>query len=94
VGGITWGWLAFAVDAGERALKPKALRRVKIPVTIVQAGADDRVLKTSGKWAARRMAKGRFVEVAGAKHEIPMELDDMRQTLLTEFEEMLTSQSA
>ncbi|HEY3814376.1 MAG TPA: alpha/beta hydrolase [Caulobacteraceae bacterium] len=105
VGGITWGWLAFAVDAGERALKPKALRRVKIPVTIVQAGADDRVLKTSGKWAARRMAKGRFVEVAGAKHEVPMELDDMRQILLMEFdsladqvaprpESMLTSQSA
>ena len=32
VGGITWGWLAFAVDAGEeRAMKPKALRRVKTP---------------------------------------------------------------
>jgi lysophospholipase len=105
VGGITWGWLAFAVDAGERALKPKALRRVKIPLTIVQAGADDRVLKTSAKWAVRRMGKGRFVEVAGAKHEIPMEVDELRQIILTEFDtiadevaprpdDMLTSQSA
>ena len=38
VGGPTWGWLAFALDAGERALKPKALKSVKIPVAIVQAG--------------------------------------------------------
>ncbi len=86
VGGITWGWLAFAVDAGERALKPKALRRVKIPLTIVQAGNDDRVLKSSAKWAARRMPKGRYVEIAGAKHEVAMERDDMREIVLREFD--------
>jgi lysophospholipase len=86
VGGITWGWLAFAVDAGERALKPKALKRVKIPTTIVQAGNDDRVLKTSSKWASRRMAKGRYVEVPAAKHEVPMERDEMREILIREFD--------
>ena len=29
VGGPTWGWLAFGIDAGERALKPKALKAAK-----------------------------------------------------------------
>jgi lysophospholipase len=86
VGGITWGWLAFAIDAGERALKVKALKRVKTPVTIVQAGDDARVWKNQAKWAVKRMAHGRYAEVAGAKHEVPMEVDDRREALLREFD--------
>ncbi len=86
VGGITWGWLAFAVDAGEQSLKPKALRRVKTPVVIVQSGNDDRVLKTSAKWATKRMARGRYVEVPGAKHEVIMERDDLREMFVREFD--------
>ena len=88
VGGITWGWLHFAVDAGERALKPKALRRVRIPLTIVQAANDDRVWKTTAKWAAKRIPNGRYVEVPRAKHEVLMELDDMREQFFREFDDM------
>jgi lysophospholipase len=86
LGGITWGWLAFAVDAGDRALKPKALRRVKTPVTIVQAGDDIRVWKTTAKWAAKRLAGGRYVEVPKAKHEVLMETDDKRDVFFAEFD--------
>jgi lysophospholipase len=88
VGGPTWGWLAFAIDAGERALKPKALKSVRIPVSIVQSGEDDRVWKQSAKWAARRLGRGRYVEVAGARHEVIMEGDDMRAVFLEEFDAM------
>jgi len=90
VGGPTWGWLAFALDAGERALKPKALKAVRIPVAIVQAGEDDRVWKQTGKWAAKRLGRGRYIEVPGAKHEIIMEIDDMRAVFLEEFDAMGT----
>ncbi len=90
VGGPTWGWLAFALDAGERALKPKALKAVRIPVAIVQAGEDDRVWKQTGKWAAKRLGRGRYIEVPGAKHEIIMEIDDMRAVFLDEFDAMGT----
>ncbi|WP_339873329.1 alpha/beta hydrolase [uncultured Brevundimonas sp.] len=88
VGGPTWGWLAFALDAGERALKPKALKSVKIPVAIVQAGEDDRVWKQTNKWAARRLSRGRYVEVTGAKHEVIMETDALRGVFLEEFDAM------
>ena len=88
VGGPTWGWLAFALDAGERALKPKALKGVRIPVAIVQAADDDRVWKQTSKWAARRLGRGRYVEVAGAKHEVLMETDDKRAAFLDEFDAM------
>lgn len=86
VGGLTWGWLNFAVEAGERALKPSALRKVRIPLTIVQAAADDRVWKSTSKWAAKRIPKARYVEVAGAKHEVMMEIDDRREVFLREFD--------
>lgn len=86
LGGPTWGWLAFGLDAGERALKPRALKGVSIPVTIVQAGEDDRVWKQTNQWAAKRLARGRYVEVPGAKHEVIMETDPLRAVFLAEFD--------
>ncbi len=86
LGGPTWGWLAFALDAGERALKPRALKAVSIPVTIVQGGDDDKVWKQTNQWAAKRLARGRYVEVPGAKHEVIMETDPLRAVFLAEFD--------
>lgn len=86
VGGVTWGWLAFGIEVGERALKPKALKKVRIPVSIVQAADDDRVWKQTNKWAARRITGARYVEVPGAKHEVIMETDGRRQIFLDEFD--------
>lgn len=88
IGGPTYGWLAFALDAGERGLKPKALKAVKAPVVIVQASADDVVWKQTNQWAAKRIPRGRYVEVAGAKHEVIMEADDLRAVFLNEFDAM------
>ena len=88
LGGPTWGWLAFAFDAGERALKPKALKRVSIPVSIVQSGEDTVVWKQTNRWAAKRLGRGRYVEVAGAGHEVIMEVDDLRAAFLREFDAM------
>ena len=86
VGGVTWGWLAFGIEVGERALKPKALKKVRIPISIVQAADDDRVWKQTNKWAAKRINGARYVEVPGAKHEVIMETDDRRQVFLDEFD--------
>ncbi|PZU55715.1 MAG: alpha/beta hydrolase [Brevundimonas sp.] len=86
VGAPTYGWLAFAIDAGERALKPKALKAVKIPVTVVQADRDELVWKQTSRWAAKRLERGRYVEIPGARHEIIMEADEMRGVFLQEFD--------
>ena len=88
IGGPTWGWLAFAIDLGERCLKPKALKSVKIPVCVVQPGEDDRIWKQTNKWAAKRLGRGRYVEVPLSKHEVIMETDDLRAVFLEEFDAM------
>ncbi|WP_409019702.1 alpha/beta fold hydrolase [Brevundimonas vesicularis] len=86
IGGPTWGWLAFALDCGERALKPRALKGIKIPVCVVQAGEDTVVWKQTNRWAARRLGRGRYAEVPGARHEVMMESDDLRRSFLDEFD--------
>ena len=86
VGGVTWGWLAFGIEVGERALKPKALKKVRVPLTIVQSGDDDRVWKQTSRWASKRIQGARYVEVPGAKHEVIMETDDKRAVFLMEFD--------
>jgi lysophospholipase len=88
VGGPTWGWLAFALDLGERCLKPKALKAVRVPVCMVQPADDDRVWKQTNKWAAKRLGRGRYVEVGGSKHEVIMETDERRAVFLEEFDAM------
>ena len=88
IGGPTYGWLAFAIDAGERALKPKALKAVRLPVTVVQADADDVVWKQTSQWAVKRLMHGRYIEVPRAKHEVMMEADDMRAVFLDAFDAM------
>jgi len=88
IGGPTWGWLATAFDAGERALKPRALKSVKIPVSVIQGGDDTRVWKQTNRWAAKRLGRGRYVEIPGAKHEVLAELDEARQVFLDEFDAM------
>lgn len=88
IGAPTWGWLAFGLDAGERALKPRALKNVKVPVCVVQASDDRLIWKHTARWAARRLGRGRYVEVEGSKHEIIMERDELRGIFLKEFDEM------
>ena len=88
VGGVTWGWLAFGIEVGERALKPKALKKVRVPLSIVQGGEDSRVWKTTNKWAAKRFLGGRYTEILGAEHEVLMETDDKRQVFFMEFDSL------
>ena len=64
------------------------MKAVKIPTTFVQASEDDRVWKQTNKWAAKRLGRGRYVEVPGAKHEVIMETDDLRAHFLSEFDAM------
>ena len=48
----------------------------------------DAIRDTTARWAAERLARGRYVEVPGARHEVIMEADDMRAVFLNEFDAM------
>jgi lysophospholipase len=60
---------------------------IAIPVTIVGAGDDSRVLTADEKAIAARIPQGRYVEIADAFHEILIETDDRRAQFWTAFDE-------
>jgi len=89
VGSPTWGWLLFALRIGETLLKDKGkvIKKVRTPVSVVCSGEDSLLMKAPTKAFVKKLAKGRFVEVPGAEHEILMERDEYRRVFWSEFDE-------
>ncbi|MFT3998095.1 MAG: alpha/beta hydrolase, partial [Asticcacaulis sp.] len=89
VGTPTWGWLLFALRIGETLLKDKGkvLKKIRTPVSVVCSGDDSLMLKGPTKSFTKRLLKGRYVEIAGAEHEILMETDAARKAFWSEFDE-------
>lgn len=92
VGTPTWGWLLFALRIGDTLLKDKGkvLKKVRTPVSVVISSDDSLMMKQPTKAFVKKLAKGRCVEIAGADHEILMEMDDYRLAFWTEFDEQVS----
>jgi lysophospholipase len=76
--GPTWGWLGAALHAIELLEKPGYAEAIKTQALVIGAGRD-RVCDTEAARAfAARMPDARYVEIAGAQHEILMERDPLR----------------
>ncbi|MGA0600026.1 alpha/beta fold hydrolase [Caulobacter sp. KR2-114] len=86
LGGPTWGWLDFAFRAIAELRSGTGVTRLDIPVTVVAAGQDKLVDITGQRLVTARIAKGRFVEIPGAYHEILQETDDIRTVFWGEFD--------
>lgn len=94
LGGVTWGWLDFAVSACAWLARRGSVEGLDIPVTIVAAELDDRVLNPALKATAERLPRGRYVEVPGAFHEILIETDPRRATFWRAFDETVNAVAA
>jgi lysophospholipase len=89
LGGVTWGWLAFALDCAAELARPSAARAAGLPLTVVCAGEDHLVLNAPARRYAERAPEGRYVEVAGAYHEILMETAARRALVWREFDALV-----
>jgi lysophospholipase len=87
LGGITWGWADFAFSACAFLRRTRGVEAVTIPVTIVAAGDDSRVLVADEKSIAARIPQGRYVEIPDAFHEILIEIDERRAVFWKAFDE-------
>ena len=87
LGGMTWGWADFAISACAWLKRSRGVERIAIPVTLVAAELDNRVLNADSRSIAHRIAGGRYVEVAGAYHEILIETDARRAVFWRAFDE-------
>jgi lysophospholipase len=89
LGGVTWGWLAFALDCAVQLARPSAARKADLPLTVVAAGEDRLVLNAPARKYAERAPQGRYVEIAGAFHELMMETDSRRALVWREFDALV-----
>jgi lysophospholipase len=86
LGGVTWGWLGFALGAGAALSRASAARAVLgTPLTVIGAGEDHLVLNGPARRFAER-AGGGYVEIAGAFHELLMETDERRALVWAQFD--------
>ncbi len=86
LGGVTWGWLAFALDCAAELAKPSAARAADLPLTVVGASEDHLVQTAAARRYAERAPRGRYAEIAGAYHEVLMETDARRALVWREFD--------
>ncbi len=89
LGAVTWGWLDFALKASLVLGAPGALESIRIPLSLVTAGDDRLVLNAASKAAVRRAPQGRCLEIAGAFHEILMEIDPLRDQFWRAFDALV-----
>jgi len=74
--GATWAWLAAALRSMDW-LKTQA-PNITTPLLVIGAGADRIVLTAQTRAFAARLPNARYVEIAGAGHEMLMERDVFR----------------
>jgi lysophospholipase len=89
LGGPTWGWLDYALTAGAVLSRPQIAQSLRLPLSFVAAGEDRLVLSASAQRFAEAAPNGRFVEVAGAFHEIMMETDAVRAVFWRAFDALV-----
>jgi lysophospholipase len=87
LGSPTFGWLLEAMRSSAEAVKHA--NRVKIPVLILQAGMDSVVTPAAQKEFCCKAPRCSLRTIAGARHELLMEKDSMRDEVLSLIQDFL-----
>jgi lysophospholipase len=86
LGGVTWGWLAFATAVTFRIARLHGVEKINVPLVVVGAERDLLCTTAAQMSVAARAPWGRYVEVEGAFHEILMETDPRRAVFWGAFD--------
>jgi lysophospholipase len=88
LGSPTWGWLDFAFSATSVLQRGAGATRIAALVTIVATGEERLVDNAASQRVAARVPAARFVEIAGAYHEILQETDAIQALFWREFDDL------
>lgn len=84
--GPTVGWVSAAADATDSFMQSGALAHIRIPILVVTAEQDQLVANATHAAVVTQMPAATQTTIAGAKHEILMERDDLRAQFWTAFD--------
>ena len=89
LGGVTWGWLDATIRTCEALFRPGVAARVAVPVLFALA-ADDIVVSRSAIDRMATLVPGAELRTyAGARHELLMERDEVRDAFLSDIDAFL-----
>lgn len=89
VGGVSFAWVAAALDAEDALRRGLPLERVRTPVLLLIA-PDDRVVRAEAhRSVAARLGNAQLVEYPGARHEVLMECDAIRDRVWADIDAFL-----
>ena len=89
LGGVTWGWLAAAMQSIDRLFSKSARQTVRTPVLIIGGRADRVVSVPAMRHICRRLPDCRLVEISQARHEILNEAAAIRRLFWQEFDRFM-----
>lgn len=87
--GPTNGWVAAAADATEAFRQPGAFAHVRIPILVVTAGEEQLVDNAAQEAVVHELPDVRHITIEGAKHEILMEVDPIRNQFWEAFDQLV-----
>jgi lysophospholipase len=87
LGGPTLGWGRQAVRS-TAASAPGYLERIDLPLVVISAGQDPLIDSRSHGPVAARLKHGELFTIAGAKHEVMMETDELRALFWEAFDRL------
>lgn len=88
MGGPTLGWGRQAVRSMSAALAPGYLERIDLPLLLISAGEDRLIDTRSHAPVSARLRHGEHFTIAGARHEVMMETDDLRALFWEAFDRL------
>jgi len=86
IGSPTVGWASAAFDAMEEFAEPGYPGRIRHPLLIIAAGADNIVSTSGTEEFGIRLRAGSHLVLPGAKHELLMEQDRLRGQFWAAFD--------
>jgi lysophospholipase len=86
IGDPTIGWLSAAYRFMGRFVDPRYAIRIRVPILIIAAGADPVCATPAIERFASRLKVGRVIVLPGARHEIVMEKDEIRELFWAAFD--------
>lgn len=90
--GPTYGWVDSAIKLSERLASPQLLRRVDIPVLIGCPGDDAFVDPAAEERAAQILPNCKLIHFEGARHELFLESDHIRDAWLKAIDAFLAAE--
>jgi lysophospholipase len=86
--GPTIGWVSAALETMDAFMQPAALAHVRIPILAATAAEEQLVDNTKQAEVAGQLPDMRHIIIEGAKHEILMEVDPLRNQFWAAFDEL------